>query len=62
LRDATVATRKAADGADPDYCHDLFGGCAPAAELNIRTLADELRNPMPFCLNGLASREVPPSN
>jgi hypothetical protein len=55
-----VETRKTADSADPDYCHKLFGGCAPAADLNIRTLADELRKPIPFCLTGLASRGVPP--
>jgi hypothetical protein len=55
-----VETRKAADSADPDYCHKLCEGCAPAAELSIRTLADELRKPMPFCFNGLASRGVPP--
>jgi len=38
--DATVETRKAADSADLDTCHKLFGGCGQAADTMCRLLAN----------------------
>jgi len=54
-----VETRKAADSADLDTCHKLFGGCGQAADTMCRLLPIAMLRPRSRCENAASHSQTP---